>query len=311
MRCAVTPASEEGAASTQPTRDRAIIDYEGSTYEQDFWGGGSREYEDRVERIALRQLLPKSGHRLLEIGAGYGRLTREYDAFDSVVLMDYSLSHLQAAQQQLGRAPRYTYVAADVYALPFAAASFDTVTLIRVLHHLVDAPAALREVARVSSRGSRFILEYANARNLKAMLRYALRRQAISPYRLEPTEFVPLNFDFHPRYISEALSAVGFRNEARRPVSYFRLGLLKRALPTHWLAAADALLQRSGVLYSPSVFTRNYLADENAGALTDELEFCCPRCQEHLERVGDSWRCHDGSRYAIHDGIHDFRAPLA
>ena len=311
MRCAVTPASEVGTTPTRPTRNRAIIDYEGSTYEQDFWGGGSRDYEDRVERIALRQLLPKNGRRLLEIGAGYGRLTGEYDAFESVILMDYSLSHLQASQQKLGRAPRYTYVAADVYALPFAAASFDTVTLIRVLHHLVDAPAALREVARVSSRSSRFILEYANARNLKAMLRYALHRQEISPYRLEPTEFVPLNFDFHPRYISEALSAVGFRSEARRPVSYFRLGLLKRTLPTPWLVAADTLLQHSGVLYSPSVFTRNRLADEKAAALTASLEFRCPRCQERLEREDETWRCRDGSRYAIRDGIHDFRAPLA
>ena len=192
----MTPASEEPESDSRAPENspRAIIDYEGSTYEQDFWGGGARAYEDRVERIALRQLLPARGRRLLEIGAGYGRLTGEYGAFAELVLMDYSLSHLQAARARLGNAARYTYVAADVYAMPFAAASFDTVTLIRVLHHLVDAPAALREVARVCSRGAHFILEYANARNLKAMLRYALRRQRSSPYRLQPTEFVPPEF---------------------------------------------------------------------------------------------------------------------
>ena len=307
----MTPASEEkeGDSRASTSRQRAIIDYEGSTYEQDFWGGGARDYEDRVERIALRRLLPASGRRLLEIGAGYGRLTDEYDGFDQLVLMDYSLSHLQAAQARLGDAPRFNYVAADVYALPFAAASFDAVTLIRVLHHLVDAPAALREVARVSSRGARFILEYANARNLKAMLRYALRRQRSSPYRLAPTEFVPLNFDFHPQYIAQALAAAGFVIEARLPVSYFRLGLLKRALPTAWLAAADALLQRSGALYSPSVFTRNRLRADAAAALTTELHFQCPQCQQRLSRGGDGWRCAAGHHYRVREGIHDFRAP--
>ena len=48
-------------------------------------------------------VLPTSGRRLLEIGAGFGRLTNEYGAFDQVVLLDYSLSHLQDAQERLGR----------------------------------------------------------------------------------------------------------------------------------------------------------------------------------------------------------------
>ena len=47
-----------------------IIDYEGSTYRSDFWEDANRDYEDRVERIALRRLLPGGGRRLLEVGAG-------------------------------------------------------------------------------------------------------------------------------------------------------------------------------------------------------------------------------------------------
>lgn len=301
------PESEKHAAQPRSHPERAIIDYEGSTYEKDFWGSGSREYEDRVERIALRHLLPKHGHRLLEIGAGYGRLTAEYHAFEHIVLVDYSLSHLQAAQKRLGATPRFTYVAADVYRLPFAAANFDAVTFIRVLHHLVDVPAALQEIARVSCRGSCFILEYANARNLKAMLRYAFRRQNTSPYRYEPTEFVTLNFDFHPRYISDVLQQVGFQNESKRPVSFLRLGILKRTLPAHWLVAFDAILQSTGALYSPSIFTRNRHVNEEALALSDPLVFYCPRCQVPLQFEGDSWRCPSGCRYLIRDGIHDFR----
>ncbi len=286
------------------------MDYEGSTYEQDFWGVGTRAYEDRVERVALRQLLPEKGERLLEVGGGYGRLTDEYSAYESVVLMDYSLSHLQAAQERHGRSPRHIYVAADVYALPFTTANFDAVTLIRVLHHLVDVPAVFLEIARVCSQGSTFILEYANARNLKAMLRYSLGRQKTSPYRLEPTEFVPMNFDFHPRYIAAELSAAGFASEARRPASYFRLGLLKRTLPLGWLVAADALLQSTNWLYSPSIVTRNRLV-KGAAPLRAELAFSCPSCKTELTRAGETWHCAGGCHFAIRDGIHDFRAPLS
>ena len=101
-----------------------IIDYEGSRYRSEFWEDANRDYEDRVERVALRRLLPGSGHRLLEVGAGYGRLTPEYRGFDQIVLLDYSLTHLQDAQENLGRAARYIYVAADVGQQPFCAGAF-------------------------------------------------------------------------------------------------------------------------------------------------------------------------------------------
>nr|HID13463.1 hypothetical protein [Anaerolineae bacterium] len=54
-----------------------ICDYEGSAYRTEFWGQG-REYEDAVERIALQRLLPPSGRRIIEIGAGFGRLADLY-----------------------------------------------------------------------------------------------------------------------------------------------------------------------------------------------------------------------------------------
>ena len=43
-----------------------------------FWEGQGRDYEDQVERIALRRLLPRHGGRVLEVGAGFRRLTNEY-----------------------------------------------------------------------------------------------------------------------------------------------------------------------------------------------------------------------------------------
>ena len=95
-----------------------ICDYGDSSYRQDFWEGRGRGYEDAVERRALARLLPRSGRRLLEIGAGFGRLTSEYRMFSQVVLLDYSLEQLQYARRRYGD-DGFMYVAADAYRMPF------------------------------------------------------------------------------------------------------------------------------------------------------------------------------------------------
>ena len=287
-----------------------IIDYEGSRYRSEFWEDANREYEDRVERAVLRRLLPPGGRRLLEVGAGYGRLTPEYRGFDQVVLLDYSLSHLQDAQARLGRTPRFQYVAADVCQLPFCAGAFDAATTVRVLHHLPDVPGALAEVARVLEDQGTLVLEHASKRHVKAVLRHALRLQAWSPYSLEPLEFVELNFDFHPEYMRRRLLEAGFTVGTRLPVSWLRLGVLKRCLPTSFLVRVDRLLQRSGALWSPSVMLRA-TKDGPEPEQPDEAElFRCPRSGARLRREGSVMVAEGGElRWAIRDGIYDFRQP--
>ena len=66
-----------------------LCDYENSDYQTSFWEQGGREYEDQVEAIALKHLLPNQGQWLLEIGAGAGRNTPRYHAFQHIVLLDY------------------------------------------------------------------------------------------------------------------------------------------------------------------------------------------------------------------------------
>ena len=180
----------------------AICDYEGTSYRARFWADQGREYEDLAERIALRRLIPPQGRRLLELGAGFGRLADLYDGYDQVILLDYAKSGLREAQERLGRSGRFLYVAADLYHLPFTSETYDTVVTVRVLHHLEDAPAAFREISRVLRRGGAYVLEYANKRNLKAIARFITRKQRWSPFAHEPYEFVELNFDFHPTWIN-------------------------------------------------------------------------------------------------------------
>jgi ubiquinone/menaquinone biosynthesis C-methylase UbiE len=297
-----------------------ICDYEGSDYQTSFWDKGGREYEDRTEAIALKRLLPQRGRLLLELGAGAGRNTPRYLGFERIVLLDYSHTQLEQAQQRLGRSEKYIYVSADVYRLPFIDELFDAATMIRTLHHMADAPRALGQVKNVLEAGGVFILEFANKLNLKAIFRYLLGRQTWSPFTLEPVEFVKLNFDFHPKAVQNWLNDLGFTVEKTLTLSHFRVGLIKRIMPTSILVYLDSLFQWTGAWWqlSPSVFVRAKRVGRNAPRIPlhnpDNIlsYFKCPDCghspltdkTEYLECP----TCHKS--WAIRDGIYDFREPI-
>lgn len=293
-----------------------ICDYEGSDYQASFWDKGGREYEDRTEAIALKRLLPRSGRLLLELGAGAGRNTPRYTGFDRIVLLDYSRTQLEQAQQRLGRSDKYVYVAADAYRLPFIAGLFDAATMIRVLHHMIDASKALGQVKNVLGSNGVFILEYANKLNLKAILRYLLGRQKWSPFTLEPVEFVKLNFDFHPKAIRNWLERLGFSIETTLTLSYFRVGLLKRIVPTSILVFFDSLFQWTGAWWqlSPSVFVRAVRLDgiPPHGQDTILSYFKCPDCgHSPLVDKTEYLECPScGKKWGVKDGIYDFREPV-
>ena len=138
--------------------DRPVCDYEGSNYQQVFWEESNRAYEDMAEVNALKKLMPTSGKRLLELGAGAGRNTPRYQGFDEIVLLDFSTTQLQQARENLGDSDHYRYVAADIYALPFVGGLFDAATMIRTLHHMADAPQTIQNVRDALQRDSIFIL---------------------------------------------------------------------------------------------------------------------------------------------------------
>ncbi|MBP7600894.1 MAG: class I SAM-dependent methyltransferase [Thermoflexales bacterium] len=290
-----------------------ICDYEGSDYQTRFWKNADRHYEDASERVALKRLLPPAGGRIAEFGAGFGRLADLYAGYREVVLVDYSRTLLEEAMQRWGSDPRFTFVAADIYHLPFAPGALDAATMVRVLHHLADPPAALAQIRAAMAPGGVFVLEYANKRNLKAIARYALGRQTWSPYTPEPVEFVKLNFDFHPRYVERALRAAGFGPGRSLAVSYLRAGPLKRVLPVQAMVAVDAALQLSAPLgaLSPSVFVRNTVPGA-AVADADRARFVSPRSGAPLRRDGDVMICDaDGTRWRVSGNFYDFKEPLA
>jgi ubiquinone/menaquinone biosynthesis C-methylase UbiE len=288
-----------------------ICDYEGSDYQDVFWNTGSRAYEDKAEAIALEHLLDRGGKLMLEVGAGAGRNTKRYGGYERVVLLDYSVTQLEQARARLGSSDRYLYVAADIYKLPFVSGLFDGATMIRVLHHMADGPQALAQIRRVMQPDSLFILEFANKKNLKAIVRHMIGKQAWSPFGPDPVEFVELNFNFHPKTTLSWLVECGFKPLQQRTVSHFRIPVLKDRLPVNLLVGLDRLLQPTGkwFQYSPSIFVSNQATSGTAIAAEGDF-FQCPNCQHSpLEALSDGMACSDcGAVWPLENGIYNFKA---
>lgn len=287
-----------------------IIDYEGGSYKQDFWDGQGREFEDLAERYALQKLLPPDGGVLIELGAGFGRLADLYKHYDKVILIDYSLSLLSQAKEQLGSNSKYQFIAANIYNLPLVDNLADVIVMIRVAHHLESVDLAFQEIARVLQGQKTFVFEYANKRNAKAIVRFLLRKQRWSPFDRLPYEFVPLNFDFHPSWMTERLHAAGFTIHDERAISHFRLPSVKRRVDAELLARLDIALSRPDSLFklSPSILVKS---TSDKAILQAKGVFQCPHCGSlSLEEAENAVKCTNcGLDWPITDGIIDFRYP--
>jgi len=320
--------SDPSAASTPP-----VIDYEGSPYRTAFWEGQGRDYEDAAERLALQQLVPPSGQRIAEIGAGFGRLADLYLGYEQIILFDYSRTLLQEAVVKWGHDPRFVFVAGNIYQLSLAKASLDTLVMVRVMHHLADVPLALKQIRRALRTGKNgqnepsghgvAVLEYANKRNVKSLARWLMGRQKWSPLEESPVEFVKLNYDFHPAWMEKQFTQAGLKVRQRLAVSHFRTALLKRNVPAATLAKVDSWLFGPGGYYplAPSVFVQATVANVGVPAvdrrqaqskLADLTDlFSCPACSGErtfvLEHETQLVCQTCSTKYSRRDGIWDFK----
>lgn len=295
-----------------------VIDYERSAYRTEFWEQADRRYEDAAERLALQRLLPQTGRRLVDLGAGFGRLGQEYAGYDQVVLFDYSRSMLRQAVERWGRDPRFVFVAGNIYRMPLAAQCMDAVVMIRVMHHLERSQDALRQIDRILRGTGTAVLEFANKRNLKSILRRVRQRQAWSPFAEEPVEFAEMHFNFHPNWMRRHLAQTHLACQEVYSVSNLRVPTLKRWVPAPWLARADAALFRIGGFYplGPSVFLRAVKRIEGRPAAVSRAAahwLRCPTCPAAAlaEREADLLACSQcGAAYRKRDGIWDFKAAV-
>jgi ubiquinone/menaquinone biosynthesis C-methylase UbiE len=260
MTSPALPASPAGSDSST----REIAAYDDLRYRDVFWA--ARVYEDSCDRIALRALLPPTGGRLIEVGAGFGRLANEYAGYGEVVLLDSSEVHVAAARETLAGDDRFSVVLGDAYALPFPDGHFDAAVCVRVLHHFEDPGPALAEIGRVVRPGGVLVLEFANKRNLKSIARYALRRQAWSPFEPGPVAYKALHFDHAPVSVRRWLRGAGFSVVRLRAASLLRIPGLSRRLPVTALSWLEARLQAplGAVTPGPSVFVLARRSGESA-----------------------------------------------
>ena len=292
-----------------PDNTPPVCSYEGSDYQARFWDAANRRYEDAVETVALQKLFSQGGRLLLELGAGAGRLTERYQNWDRIVLLDYSRTQLLQARERLGDSDQYVYVAADIYKLPFVSGLFDGATMIRTLHHMSDPLQTLRSVRRVMAEGGQFLLEFANKRNIKSILRWRLHRQDWNPFSPEQVEFVKLNYNFHPKTIAKTLQETNFETIKQLGVSFFRADWFKNHIPHERLVRWDSRLQNTSPIkdYTPSIFTLNR-ALGTSPTPQPGLFFSCPVCGQALPETKATQTCPNcAHEWQYNEGIYEFR----
>ena len=110
----------------------------------------------RWRSAVVRAIDPQPGQRILDVAAGTGTSSRPFaDVGAFVVACDFSLGMLHVGQQ---RQPKVSFVAGDALALPYAADSFDAVTISFGLRNVADPGVALEEMRRVVRPGGRLVV---------------------------------------------------------------------------------------------------------------------------------------------------------
>jgi ubiquinone/menaquinone biosynthesis C-methylase UbiE len=115
----------------------------------------------QLNRTILAELEPAPIGDLLDIGTGTGRLLKLLGKHaESAVGVDISTQMLLVARTNLHAAGLKEVMVrhGDMYRLPFADASFDTVALDQVLYQAHDPAAAVAEAARLLRAGGRLLV---------------------------------------------------------------------------------------------------------------------------------------------------------
>jgi ubiquinone/menaquinone biosynthesis C-methylase UbiE/ribosomal protein S27E len=309
-------------------------DYENYDY-QEFWEDNKRYYEDRSERMALRKLLKAEGTEdklIIDIGCGFGRLFDEYSGFSRIAMVDYSLNNLRNARMRVNkflagagvRIPKVIYIAADATRLPFRKGSADTILTVRVIHHLADPGKYFDEIDRILKAGGLYLLEFANKRNLKNIIKFLLGRMKSPPFSAIPLQVGDTIRNYHPKDIYSQLADRKIDIEKIISVSNYRAGFLKRLFGSRLLLLLESIYQSlfPCITLGPSVFIKGRHqqgkkepdADSTVPSGNAALSYfmdilICPGCgSQRLDFGDEKISCKDcGRAYVNQRSIIDFR----
>lgn len=235
-----------------------------------YWGG--RTYEHKSEIIAIKSMLdhiPKI-HNILDIGAGYGRLTSSYlYRVKKAILADPSAKLLSIARENLKHIDykKVTILQSTIENLPkkIKPHSLDAILMVRVIHHISDTEKAIKIVNKLLLSGGYFILEFANKKHFKATWTEILKGNITFPLDIFPKDIrskknikrktLPF-INYHPDIIFKLLEDNDFEIIKKRSVSNFRNSYIKQLFPLDALIKIEDLLQEPLAYFNfgPSIF---------------------------------------------------------
>lgn len=238
--------------------------YDNFDYPQ-YWCG--REYEHESELIAIASFLKKIPHihRLMDVGAGYGRLSPEYIfRTNQVYLVDSSAKLLKLARKKFKGNKKFKYIHSKIENVKnkIQYESMDLVIVVRILHHIEDLNKFIWTVDSYIKKGGFLILEFPNKKHIKSLIRELVRGNLTYPLDIFPenknkehSATMPFK-NYHPDLVRKVLLDCGYEIIEVRSVSNIRSEFLKRNLPKDFLLFIERTLQRilSLISFGPSIF---------------------------------------------------------
>jgi len=233
-----------------------------------YWKG--REYESKVDKAVLKRMLDliegKKEMKVVEVGAGFGRLTEVYlDMFRKILLVDPSRNLLSRAEAKFKAYSQVECRKGGLEKIPCQTRSVDVVLVIRVLHHIENLDLVFAEVNRILKKKGYLVLEYPNKVHLLSRLRAFFKRDFDyfkSEEVVDKRSFknviggsIPFN-NYHPKAVSKKLKKAGFEVKKIISASYFRRNYIKKMLPDPVLSTGEKVWQAflSGLWLGPSNF---------------------------------------------------------
>jgi ubiquinone/menaquinone biosynthesis C-methylase UbiE len=126
-------------------------------YDRIFQGG--RSFRRDLDRL-VALVGPESGHRLLDIGGGTGRIAQHFcGCVAQVYVLDPSPQMLRESARKEHCVPTICPMQGESEELPFADAVFDRIIMIDAFHHLRDQERAAHEMVRVLAPGGRLVIQ--------------------------------------------------------------------------------------------------------------------------------------------------------
>jgi ubiquinone/menaquinone biosynthesis C-methylase UbiE len=232
-----------------------------------YWVG--RDYEHGVEIITIRAFLERIPKikTVLEIGAGFGRLTPCYLYRGKKIILSDPSSKLLAIAKQTFPQKNVSTLHSSLEKLPskIRPHSVNLAIMVRVLHHINDIDSTFKTIDKLVAKGGYLILEFPNKKHFKTTLLQFLKGNFVYPMELDTVDKTSLVnrrnktlpfLNFHPDIIIAKLKENGFTIIERRSVSNLRDSFLKKIFPINFLLSLSELIQLplGHINFGPSIF---------------------------------------------------------